>query len=284
MSRSVRRPEELNVLDYEEVEAGREAPITPLSFLELTGVNPFRRGRSQQPSFPTVQEAINNVKVRRPEEWNVLDHEEFEAGWEDPITPLSFLEATRANPVRRGRSRQPRFPTSQKAVNTVKVRRPEEWNVLGHEEVEAGWEEPITPLSFLESTGVNPVRRGRSQRPGLQRFRQDQEDQKRLNVCKRIQGPTLHGSTGNIIIQDSRIKIEGGREEPITPYHFLSATGRHPVRRDRPQQGHKDQRGIRVCKRTQEPTLHRSTRNTVDRLLKVKSTSLLYREYLDRNC
>ena len=59
--------------------------------------------------------------------------------------------------------------------------------------------------------------------------------------------------------------VEAGREEPITPLSFLSATGRHPVRRDRPQQGHKDQRGIRVCKRTQEPTLHRSTRNTVNR-------------------
>ena len=134
-----------------------------------------------------------------------IDHEEVEAGLEEPITPLCFQEATRRNPVRRDRSRQPRFLTSQEAINTVKVRRPEEWNILDHVEVEAGREEQITSLSFQGSTGVNPVRRGRLQRPGLQRIQKDQEDQKGLDICKRVQEPTLHGSTGNIVIQDSRI-------------------------------------------------------------------------------
>ena len=61
--------------------------------------------------------------------------------------------------------------------------------------------------------------------------------------------------------------IEAGREEPTTPLSFPSATGRHNGRRDRREKCGKEE-----------------TFRDKHRLVKFKSVSLLYREYLDSNC
>ena len=265
----VRRPEEWDVLDLEEVEAGREEPITPLSFLQTTGINPVRRGRSQQPSFQQVQETVNTV---RRTSWTVYVKPDVRRKYKRTDNRIVYHNnhgSHRDLPSGGERSlHQSAGGENQKTGRKTSATKPTRTDP--HRENR----DPGLPASGAESATSG----SRQHAPGA-----DPQLPKPGRTCVAERGTT--GCTRGLF--GVHPAGPGGRHRPRPGPDYRELGPRDPEEWRRRGQGVKKEEGRTTAEWEEHMNIQKPTKNFGEKIKawrkqEIKSASLLYQEYMDK--